>query len=418
MWICQLIFVVYFAFLAFKFRKAALALFPCSLLMTTLPLVTLGTVVVGLNFALQTLFCMFYLFRKRISWKFGGFPFKTAMAVSCAVIVLCALFGESRTPFYIIISSLLNTIMPLLIWPLLNRKENICFVIKSFVACLLVIVGYGLIEFLLQKNVLLDYIQSTTSVTIYHSHIDDVRFGFGRCSSLFDFPIPFGDVCAMFFCFFALLYKHSYAFLSGRLLAGLLVACSVGVVLANSRASLVAYLIGWLLLLGKFNIKSFLLLLVAFSFLYMFGAEYISANIASMTGEDDIGGSSSEARVRQLQISIMELMRNPFFGGGESRISYAQDSYWGSYGLESVVFVLMIGKGLTGLCSYFYTYISLFVKVPQILRTEAFIIATSWVVAACFSLTTGVDITFPMILVLVVIKASQFGIIKIEKNGI
>lgn len=415
MQIVQLIFLAYVVFLVCSFRKAALALFPFSLLVTTLPLIVVGPVVVNMTLALQLVYYVLFLIRNVRNRNRDKFPFRKAIILSCLAILLCALFGESRTPFYIIVSSLSNAVFPLTIWPLLKDEEDVIFITKSFVLALIMIVGYGIVEFVLQQNVWQDYVQSTTSVTVYHSHMEDIRFGYGRCSSLFDFPIPFGDVCAVFFCFVIFLFKHQNYILERKVLISMLVLCSLGVLLANSRASLVAYLIGFIFLFNRMNVKSFIFAIIAICMVSFLMGDYISANLASMSGGDDIGGSSSDSRMRQLEISFIELYRNPIFGGGSTRLDNAQYMYSGSYGLESVIFVLMIGKGLMGLSSYFYTYFCLFRKVPRKLHLPAFVLASSWVVAACLSLTTGVEISYPMVLILLVVKYYQLGLVNISK---
>ena len=414
MWIAQVAYIIYLSFFLFSFKKAALVLFPFSLLVTTLPLVSIGPAVISLNFALQVSFYLLYFFRKKRAWKTKNFPFKSATIITCAAILLCAVFGETRTPYYVIASSISNALLPMFLWPVLNTEGGVRYLTKAFAAAIVIIVGYGLIEFILQQNIWQDYIQSTTSVTIYHSHMDDVRFGYGRCSSLFDFPIPFGDVCAILFSLFVFLLKHSSYILDRKSTIIVILLCTLGVFLANSRASLVAFLIGMFFLFDKVNVKSLCLAACIIFVVYVFGGDYISDNIASMSGDDEIGGSSADARMRQLEISLFELFRNPIFGGGQDRLDYAQSHYWGSYGLESVIFVLMIGKGLLGLLSYLYTYITLFVKASANVRFPAFIIATAWVVAACFSLTTGVEITFPMMVIVLIIKANQYNLLKMK----
>ena len=414
MQIVQLIFLAYVVFLVCSFRKASLALFPFSLSVTTLPLIVVGPVVVKMTLALQLVYYMLFLTRKGHNRNRGLFPFRKAIILSCLTILLCALFGESRTPFYLIVSSLSNAVFPLTIWPLLKEERDVAYMAKAFIVAIMVIIGYGIVEFVLQQNVWQDYVQSTTSATIYHSHMEDIRFGYGRCSSLFDFPIPFGDVCAVFFCFVLFLSKNRNCLLSKKMMILMLVLCSVGVLLANSRASIVAYLMGFVFLLNKANVKSLIFSVVCASAVAFLMGDFISANLASMSGNDDIGGSSTDARMRQLEISFTELCRNPIFGGGSTRVDNAQYIYSGSFGLESIIFVLMIGYGLMGLCSYCYTYVSMFLHVPVRLRFCAFVLASSWVMAACISLTTGVEITYPMILIMLIYRAYKLDMLRIE----
>ena len=97
----------------------------------------------------------------------------------------------------------------------------------------------------------------------------------------------------------------------------------IGVFLANSRATILALVFG---LLQFDYIRKPKTLLIAFSiFLIMVlpFSDYILNvyhSIFDFTGNYDVGGSSMDMRMRQLDISLFLFLQNPIFGGGLSMI--------------------------------------------------------------------------------------------------
>lgn len=412
--ITWIIFLIYNAFLYINLKKAILAAFPISLMFTTLPLIVKGSGVIYLNISLLYS-CFFHLLlRGGIKWGLSkGCPYIIPLKICILSLFSVVLFGAYDSGMALVGSNLCCYLFPIVLWRFLKSKKDVSDIIRYFNIVFIVIVGYGIIEFVLQKNIWMELLQQFTTFRLYVDHLNDIRFGFGRCGSFFHFPIPFGDVCAIYFSFMLFFFCRKSALVSHRLVIFILVFMCVGVVLSNSRAALMAFLIGTLHYRLRFKFKHLVILVVSLFFLLFFLGDYISATFDSIFGNNNSGtvGSSMDMRDVQLTISLLEFGMHPFFGGGLARIADVQEIYIGAAGMESHLFVIMIGEGLVGVLSYLFTWFYMYYKFPKGKRIFPLVLSTAWVLAAMVSLTTGVTIIYPMILLMIVYRAYQLKLV-------
>ena len=190
----------------------------------------------------------------------------------------------------------------------------------------------------------------------------------------------------------------------------------IGVFLANSRATILELVFG---LLQFDYIRKPKTLLIAFSiFLIMVlpFSDYILNvyhSIFDFTGNYDVGGSSMDMRMRQLDISLFLFLQNPIFGGGLSMIYYLMTdiSIPELAGAESQLFYLLIERGLLGILGYLWLIISMCKLLPSY-RKFNMVFVGIWVLASFVSLTVGLYINFPIIFLLIIYKSQKLNLLK------
>ena len=106
---------------------------------------------------------------------------------------------------------------------------------------------YGIIEFLLNYNIILYWLQSQTDLSFWVDHTNDIRYGYGRYNSFFHFPITLEMRALYSFIFLpsSIVNMKEYLY-QGNLILRLLCLLLIGVFLANSRATILALVFGLL----------------------------------------------------------------------------------------------------------------------------------------------------------------------------
>lgn len=155
-------------------------------------------------------------------------------------------------------------------------------------------------------------------------HTNDIRYGYGRYNSFF-ISHNIGDACVVFFYFLTFFYsKYEGVFISRKSYIKTLCLLLIGVFLANSRATILALVFG--LLQFDYIRKPKTLLIAFLSFNHGLAVFWLYIKCISFhiwfTGNYDVGGSSMDMRMRQLDISLFLFLQNPIFGGGLSMIYY------------------------------------------------------------------------------------------------
>lgn len=121
-------------------------------------------------------------------------------------------------------------------------------------------------------------------------------------------------------------------------------------------------------------------------------------------------------RQTQLAYCLNEFYQNPFFGAGFNRLMELQDeSNRELMGAESQAFFLLVEQGLCGILVYLYGCVSM----AKTFLTEnrcryfkfALCLTLAWVAADIISLTTGLTITFPIILLMIVCRSIQLKVL-------
>lgn len=418
-----LIYAIFIVFVVYSFsnrRKSILAYFPISLLFTTVPLAKFGNTFIGLNFVWLIMIYAIYFLTKRKKLVYTN-PFSMPIWGLIIGFTLSFIFGSYRSSVYPFIQMIMNYAYVLILWNSIDKHEDIVFIIKVFVKVFYIICLYTIIEFILGENIWMEWLQVQTQANIYASHHDDIRLGFARCNSFFHFPIPLGDACAIIFCFF-LYIKMNFMVLnySNKKMYFIYSLLIIALILSNSRAPLVAFIIGLMFLDFFKNFRNISYTIILLFIVGIFAGDYILNMIKSMTGDfdQDVGGSSMGLREAQLAYCINEFNNSPIFGAGFNRLGDLQDaSNRELAGAESQLFVLLVSQGICGIITYAYACVKMLFSLRpfgKLAFKYSVTFTLMWIAADIISLTTGLYITYPMILLLIIIKSYLFD--KRKKN--
>ena len=399
-------------------KRAVLACFPISLIFTTVPLISFGQTNVGLNLVLYVI-AIFIATISHSAQSLNSCPYFKPLLLFIICFVAIFFLGAYRSSVYPFISKIAIYSFPLFLWKVLRTKDDIHYILCVFVFVSVLIGGYTLIECLSGSNLWMEWLQSQTSANIYVDHHDDIRFGFGRCNSFFHFPIPLGDYCAiiiLFFLFWQLNSKHFIFRNRGKFFVFIIVMF-ISLLLSNSRAPIVALLLGLFFVDIFKSKKTFAFLLLGGLLGFIFAGGYILQNLQSLTGggSENVGGSSMDMRQVQLLYCLNEFYKNPFLGAGFNRLMELQDeSNRDLMGAESQAFFLLVEQGLLGILAYIYGSVkmpTMFLVYGKKYFKFAVFFTLAWIAADMISLTTGLFITFPIILLLIVLRSIQLKIL-------
>lgn len=413
--ITQFIFLLFIlSFIANK-KKAVLYILPLSLFFTMLPLIKIGDTYVNLCDAINFIIYGYIFSQKKARVSVLYNP----LFANFILLLLIAAYGTERTSLYVLWKTISNEILlPLTFIYFLQTRTDIKLLVKLYLKVFWVLCIYGIIEFLLSHNIILYWLQSQTDLSFWVDHTNDIRYGYGRYNSFFHFPITFGDACVMFFYFLIFFYnKYKEKFISRKSYIYTLCLLLIGVFLANSRATILALAFGFLQFDYIRKPKILLIALVTLLIIALPFSDYILNvyhSIFDFTGKHDVGGSSMEMRLRQLDISFFLFLQNPIFGGGLSMIYYLMTdvSIPELAGAESQLFYLLIERGLLGIFGYLWLVISM-CKLLPLYRKFNIIFVGVWVLASFVSLTVGLYINFPIIFLFIIYKSHKLNLLKI-----
>ena len=229
-----------------------------------LPVVRIGGTYIGLCDAINFVIYGYILGRKDARKAIFCNPLFLPLFGNFILLLLIALYGTERTSLYVLWKTISNEILlPLAFIYFLRTKNDIKLIVNLYLKVFWVLCIYGIIEFLLNYNIILYWLQSQTDLSFWVDHTNDIRYGYGRYNSFFHFPITFGDACVVFFYFLTFFYsKYEGVFISRKSYIKTLCLLLIGVFLANSRATILALVFG---LLQFDYIRKPKTLLIAFS---------------------------------------------------------------------------------------------------------------------------------------------------------
>ena len=309
---------------------------------------------IGVNFILSALF--FFLYRKSIISFFRekGQLYKNIYILYVFIIILSVLIAPIKH-----VPSALQSICSFVIIPVcasicFRKKENLDKFVMIAVVCCICCIMYALYEFATDNNPI---VEQAISQKLFNGELmTNSRFGIKQIQSFFSYHETAGCffwMLAVFFMWDFLLSdkfgdkKKNYAFL-------IIFISSVCCFFTGSRSSIISLCIG-LIPLGIANKKYFLLLPFIAILCFFFSPDYFENIYNSIIDSNDssAGGSTSNMRMEQLEISTLYMLSSPngvLVGNG---FSFTDDFLIGKVvglaGAESLWFRLMIDQGIIGI---------------------------------------------------------------------
>lgn len=299
-------------------------------------------------------FAAIYILKGGFRAKLVEFPFMIPLLVlSISRILTCftsleGFASEFTRAIGFIFGSFIEVI---LIWRIVEKAKDFDFLMKGYCFIFTFASVYGLIEYMIKTNPIVEYKSMLTpeGITTYQT---DIFRGY-RVMSLFEHPIGAGMTFGLF-AVFAFLYwtnkkqKQSNFYI---IIALLSILC---VTLTKMRSSILFTLIGMLAfvkLKNKKFYKIFFIAILGVLVAFPIYKDYVDVflSLFSSTAQKSVGGSDSAMRFTQFETVLNIMKRSFLFGFGEQCASYLPKSLVANaLGFESIWFEAMSRYGIVG----------------------------------------------------------------------
>lgn len=338
------------------------------------PTLTILPVCRGIN--VTTLFIyllLFYTFIKKGKQAFLSYPFLWPFVICISSYVISAIFG------YKIALSVARWVeqyfLAWTMWALYkSSKSNDNFLFFSLMAYLLLLDVYAMFESVTVMNPFLDYLRSS-GIDIPYQSATYMRYGLYRSQSLTIWTSIMATSSGLGAVFMA------YAFFSKRLepspiLYAAWVFCLIGVFISGTRSVMVVTTIAsFCFLRNLINVKYIILLGSLIFIAVSFTGDFFSEVVDSFVHSDEAGGSSVEQRGMQFLVAFKYWMVAPFIGNGLDFTDFLVSQNVGLLGAESIIFRLLIDRGIVGFLSFVFLYsYSIWMLVKKGLSPYSFIL--------------------------------------------
>lgn len=285
--------------------------------------------------------------------------------------------------------------LPIIIWNVMrNDYRSILLFRNTFLICFIITIGYGLFQTTLggfnpYTLALAQYMDLDMDYEQYYTETNGRLFG--RISSVFLHPMNF----ALFIGFVLIYIIYIRKELGKCRFIFFVVATSVMAVVCGVRSVLGGlFFVGIYYCLMKRNLKLVLsaigvglIGLIVLSFL-----PSLSDYLGSIRNPENVGGSSIEMRLNQLDGAIDEALKNPIFGLGYQWTDYYQ-SIRGDHPIclafESLAFVVICNSGIVGVLLWLFMVVKSFEINKKLRIKDCYLINSLLVFYIAFSMITG-----------------------------
>lgn len=358
-----------------NFHKILIIYVPFSILLTSAFSIRYSSPVLSISTAVNLQIVITYFLEKKLN--FIGFPFKSSFKFYIFVIVLSFLFTHVNydQAFTNTIGLLLPLLVCIIFYKEFSSRRDFKIFHRSMIIVSCIFISYGIFEYFLQFNPILFFLKSYieiegSSLVIFLTDENNIRFGSIRCQSLFMHSISYGTCCVLFILYYLYTIKECQLKYTQKLITIILIPILFFcLITSGSRSPMVGLLIGLTAIFNKhtlkkslglsFSILCVILILSQFGFLDVF-LSLISSLVD--TNNDEVSGSSIDLRLLQLKTCFIAISSNPIIGlgarGGE--YAYYKLQLYDLAGLESCWFHTLINQGLLGCCALIYIYYSLY----------------------------------------------------------
>lgn len=293
--------------------------------------------------------------RKGHKLRLGGFPFALSFLV-CLFSYLLSYYkgGYERHPSTLLIA-LSNYVWVYLFWRLYcPNASNKAFFIKCLTGYLGVLSLVGAAEAFSGSNPFVVYLERIGMIEALQRS-DYVRFGLYRAQSLTVWCSIFGTACGLGLVFLLLQSFKGCLKLSMRyyILFGLLL---LGVIASGTRTVIAMTLIASCSLIPylRKNLRLVMPVLAVMVLFLVFGHGMMSSVLDSFLNHKQTEGSSVEGREMQYAAALWFYQASPLYGNGIGFINEAILLDEELLGGESIVFSVLIDRGLIGACSLIF----------------------------------------------------------------
>lgn len=322
---------------------------------------------------LAFIFCLLFHYGE-IKRYWNGFPFKLQLYLMLAASFIIAFFSEcipdwtSRIsrPFF----GFTGTCFIFFMAYVYSRKDSFDRFKQIFVACAILLTIAGVVNGILRYNPYIALLDTTEDIDYAHVFAHRERF---RINSLFFNPFDYGYVCLILNVM--AIYLKKVKIIGKRTFYTLFFCSFFGILSCNCRVVAVSYIIGILIYyLITISLESYVVYLL--SFIIAFSIAYLTIPIVEQKTDqiasaftdyrgEKVDGSSLKLRSMQLAGSFVFFKKSPVVGNGydyiEKKLQPQKKVARKMAGYESVIFYLLIERGIVGIITYLVLYGSILV---------------------------------------------------------
>lgn len=251
-------------------------------------------------------------------------------------------------------------------------KKDIRFFNIAVVVSSVVIIIYGILNYVLKLNPYMLYVSTVADldVDMANTFMEEQR-GFldGRISSTFQHPLQLGQAALLLFSYILYELKDKMnKLLYVLVLVGLVAMC----ILCGSRSAVFPLLVSAFFYLRFMKRRKVLLyitiFLLAFSYAYSEMPRDVQKTLKAMvfvwdekaSEKADIHGSSISSRTDQYMAALKIIDNRIFWGYGNGYVKNHGDKHPEMYGYESVVLKELVDGGLLGMLFFIVFYILMY----------------------------------------------------------
>ena len=332
--------------------------------------------------AVDFLLLFVYVFLRAKRKRFGAeqFLFKKAFIVYLISYGISLIF--SIVPFTEAITGTIkyfiqNFLIVYLFQKALKDKNDIALFFNTSFIVILAIITLGLYESIMKDNPVLDYVYLNAPLDMikgkmyyvppFLSSLGDVqmRYGMVRAYSFFGIHIAFGCACVLLlYMYLYFIKKREVSIIHSNIKLYLgAISLVIGVFICNSKTpllGLVFFLFAFFSIKQFFRVKVLACLFLLVIVIVVYAPNYLNNFTALFDSKiaADGGGSTTELRIRQLEVALNMFYQNPLFGNGINSIGVLTQIGNNSdiLGAESSWLKILPERGLLGVFAYFILY--------------------------------------------------------------
>lgn len=302
----------------------------------------------------------------------------------------------------------------------LNTLKDIKYFHLTFIVCMAIMVGYGMLEYVIQENPIIDYQKAMSPNGMEGMVFGDghERLGSIRCQSLSAISISYGAYCILWICFAIIYSKYYERLITPTIMYSFIVLCIIGAFSSGSKSPFILLIsfLGLYVIMAKGHklfktviISSVFIIVVVFSaFLEDFYMMIVDSSQSSTAGSD--------IPMRLMQVAAVGDLLDKhswLFGLGARGVMKAQILNPAVLGAESVWLQLGLEQGLLGCVAYIVMMVSLALYGRMNMSDNQFriliVFIISWVLLNTVTSLPGIDLSFFLCLCFVFIKESHLA---------
>lgn len=290
-----------------------------------------------------------------------SFPLSASFLLMICSLFLSNYFAHEKHTSSMFLMILSQYLVVFIFWQLYRTSPMMVtmFFVKALLTLGFIISFYSLFETITKTNPLVRFF---VNVEAYSSDsiIDEIRFGLKRSQGVFSMHTTNAGIALISF---ATLYVCRFnGYIKHKLINNAMIALLfMTVFFTGARSGIAALMISLPMFLDKRSLSvKCIFLLCLLGFILSIGTSgYLSSIIDAFVDTEKVGGSNTNMRENQLDISLAYLMQSPIFGNGiQYTFTTVKILDEDINGAESIWFTAMIDQGLLGVFAYIMYYVS------------------------------------------------------------